>query len=318
MSLQISTIIATHDRPRFLLEALDSLAAQRLPPSEVIVVDDGSGPATRGALTRWQARPAAAAFALRYVRQRNRGPAAARNRGLRASRGAGIHFMDDDDLMAPAALQHLAQALAGAPGAAASMASHTLLHDGDAAVSGAAPAVAPQRGDVLAAMIAGQWFVPIHGYLFTRAACARMGRWDPRLSSQEDDEYLLRAALAEIDFIPAPQALVHYRQHGGLRRATPGKPGETVAEGLRKRLQDDLAIRERVFCELRARGRLEPQRAAFEAWHRRLQQRYGPLPEDIENAWAVLAWLGRGRRTARVAGAAAGAGRRGSALTLPP
>ena len=109
---KISTIIATHNRPHYLCEALDCLAAQRLPPQEVIVVDDGSAPDTPRALLRWQARVPHAAFELRYFRQRNSGPAVARNRGLVASRNDLIHFMDDDDLMAPDALQHSLERLA--------------------------------------------------------------------------------------------------------------------------------------------------------------------------------------------------------------
>lgn len=318
---RISTLIATHNRPQFLLEALDCLAAQRLPPFEVIVVDDGSGPETRRAVAEWQARhdAARATFALRYFYQRNSGPAVARNRALGASRGDCIHFMDDDDLMEPDALQHLAAALDGVQGAAVGMASYAMLHHGEAIFPTGEPAVAPCRcssEQVLAAMIAGQWFVPVHGYLFTRAAVSRMGAWDPSLSSQEDDEFLFRAALAGVEFIPAPPALVYYRQHDGVRRATPGKPGETVLQGLRKRLRDDLAIRERVFAQLRAPERF---RAAFHEWHQRLLERYEPLlPELEEGAWRVLSWLEQGPR-ASVSAAMHGDGRRaGRAITLHP
>ena len=38
----ISTIIPTHNCAHYLGEALDSIAAQSLKPTEVIVVDDGS------------------------------------------------------------------------------------------------------------------------------------------------------------------------------------------------------------------------------------------------------------------------------------
>jgi glycosyltransferase involved in cell wall biosynthesis len=292
---RISTIIATHNRPQFLQEALDNLAAQQFLPAEVIVVDDGSGPATQRALERWQARRLPC-FELHYFRQRNSGPAVARNRGVAASRGDFIHFMDDDDLMEPDALRHLAAALAGVGGAAVSMASYALLHHGHGTLPQGAATVAPAGGDaaqVLAAMIAGQWFVPIHGYLFTRAASARMGAWDPALGSQEDDEFLFRAALRGVGFIAAPAALVYYRQHDGVRRATPGKPGETVREGLRQRLHDDLVMRESVFRELQSRAAEEDQRAAFQAWHQRLVERYAELlPELEEEAWTVLDWLG--------------------------
>lgn len=294
-TLRISTLIATHDRPHFLREALDCLAGQRLPPAEIVVVDDGSGPETRRAVQRWRAQRAPAGLELRYFYQDNSGPAVARNRAIAASRGDYLHFMDDDDLMAPDALQHLAAALAGAGEAAVSMASYTLLHHGEGAAPVSEPPVAPPEStfaERLAAMIAGHWFVPIHGYLFTREAVSRMGPWDPALGSQEDDDYLFRAALEGVRFVPAPAALVHYRQHNGVRRATPGKPGQTVLAGLRQRLQDDLTIRERVFGQLCARRAEERYRAAFQAWQQRLLTRYGPLLPTVEpEAWRVLAWL---------------------------
>lgn len=298
-SMRISTIIATHNRAPLLVEALDSLAAQQRRPWEVLVVDDGSGPETRRALEHWQARQGEGGLALRYFYQSNRGPAVARNRGVAESRGDLIHFMDDDDLLEPDALQHLATALEGAPSAAASLASYAHLHTGAEALAMGGPAVAPSRArpaQSLADMIAGHWFVPVHGYLFTRAAVMRMGEWDASFSSQEDDEYFFRAVLRGVELLPAPQALVYYRQHGGVRRATPGKPGETVLQGLRKRLRDDLAIRDRVFRDLCARGVHERLRAAFVAWYRRLQERYEPLLAEVEEAeWAVLSWLAQAR-----------------------
>lgn len=298
---RISVIIPTHDRPRLLLAALDSLAAQRRPPFEVVVVDDGSGPGTQAALAAWTPPPG---LQLRCLRQDNAGPARARNRGAVASRGDALLFMDDDDVMAPEALARLAAALEPAPPRALAMASHALLHWRNGTYVRESPAVAPDAcppADRLAAMVAGHWFVPVHGYLFTRAALAAIGPWEPALSSQEDDEFLLRAALRGVDFVAAPRALVLYRQHPGVRRATPGRPGESVAEGLRKRLRDDLAIRERVFRELRGRGMAVRFRAAFEAWRRRLAERYAPLLPGVDAAeWAVLQWLQEGAARSRV------------------
>lgn len=318
---RISTIIATCNRPRLLCEALDSLAAQSLPPLEVLVVDDGSAPETRAAVSAWALRTSRRELALRYLYQSNSGPAAARNRGIAAARGDLLHFMDDDDLLEADALRHLAAALGGEQCAAVAVACYSVRMEEGARLSPAsalplsgigagtdpgvvAPcALTPPRR--LAAMIAGHWFVPVHGYLFTRRAVERMGPWNALLTSQEDDEWLLRAALAGLDFHPAPRALVHYRQHGGVRRATPGKPGEAVEEGLRKRLRDDLAIREAVAHTLRARGSLERYRLAFAAWQRRWQARYGELLDSEAVVSPLLDWLAEGQPVPRVAPLAA-------------
>src|SRR5690348_9163223 len=98
-SPEISVIIATYNRPAMLREALASVAAQRsensAPTFEVIVVDDGSTDGT------WNDLSGAQCDTLRAVRTANRGPAAARNRGIALARGELIAFLDSDDLWMP-------------------------------------------------------------------------------------------------------------------------------------------------------------------------------------------------------------------------
>ena len=88
-----SVVIPTRDRPRELGECLRRLApgAQTLDPNryEVIVTDDGDFAATEAWLRTecpW----------VRHVRGPRRGPAANRNAGARAARGAWLVFADDD------------------------------------------------------------------------------------------------------------------------------------------------------------------------------------------------------------------------------
>ena len=288
----VSVIIATYDRPLLLCKALESLRRQSYRPMEAIVVDDGSPPSTREALQRWRqtARPD---FALRYFRQRNSGPAAARNAGMAMCEGDYVLFLDDDDFMQDDAIGHLVEALAGRRHAAAAMGGYRLWHE-RGADSGMDAFVAPPRMGphrALCSMIAGGWFVPIHGYLFNRDALRRAGAWNPLLTSQEDDDFLLAAAMNGVVFYPCDEALVYYRQHGGVRRATPGKPDETVLQGRGKRLRADLAIRESVFLKLRARGLLDAYRPAFVSWRKRLQARYGDLLADGMPQSPLLRWL---------------------------
>lgn len=77
-------------------QAIDSVLAQTYANVECIVVDDGSSDATEAAL-----QPLVQAERIRYVRQANAGPSAARNHGLRLARGVYISFLDDDDLYEP-------------------------------------------------------------------------------------------------------------------------------------------------------------------------------------------------------------------------
>jgi glycosyltransferase involved in cell wall biosynthesis len=87
----ITVIIPTYNRSQFVVEAVESVLSQTYPDFEVIVVDDGSTDDTVAVLRRFEGR-------IRLVRQENRGPAAARNRGLSEASGEFIAFLDSDDL----------------------------------------------------------------------------------------------------------------------------------------------------------------------------------------------------------------------------
>jgi len=87
----VSVIIPSYNGGRYLTEAIESVLAQEYRPIEVIVVNDGSADNTETIAGRYGDR-------IIYIRQENRGPAAARNRGLQMSHGKVIGFLDADDL----------------------------------------------------------------------------------------------------------------------------------------------------------------------------------------------------------------------------
>jgi glycosyltransferase involved in cell wall biosynthesis len=106
MNPQVSVVIATFERAQLLLRCVDALLAQTLPGAqfEILIVDDGSSRATRehvvAALSR--RRRGRRAPTLRFLwLPMNRGPAAARNHGILAARGAVIAFTDDDTVPHP-------------------------------------------------------------------------------------------------------------------------------------------------------------------------------------------------------------------------
>jgi glycosyltransferase involved in cell wall biosynthesis len=89
----VSVVIPCYKQAHFLGEAIESVLAQTHPHYEVIIVDDGSPDETAEVASRYPD--------VRYVRQENRGVSAARNSGLRHSRGAYVVFLDADDRLLP-------------------------------------------------------------------------------------------------------------------------------------------------------------------------------------------------------------------------
>lgn len=95
----VSTVIPAYNSERTLVAAIESVLGQDVPGCELIVIDDGSIDATPKILRRHGRR-------IRWVRQRNQGVSAARNLGIRMSRGRYIAFLDADDRWLPGKLRH--------------------------------------------------------------------------------------------------------------------------------------------------------------------------------------------------------------------
>ena len=88
---RISVIIPTYNRGNYILEAVESVLSQTYRRLELIVVDDGSTDDTGRILSELEAD-------LIYIRQENRGFAAARNVGVDNSSGSFLAFLDSDDI----------------------------------------------------------------------------------------------------------------------------------------------------------------------------------------------------------------------------
>jgi glycosyltransferase involved in cell wall biosynthesis len=127
MSPQVSVIIPTYNRRAMVREAIDSVLAQAAASFELIVVDDGSSDGTGEDLTR---RGAEHAKTVRIERTANRGPAAARNRGVAMARAPLVAFLDSDDLWLPEKLGRHLQFMRANPGCAISQTDETWIRNG--------------------------------------------------------------------------------------------------------------------------------------------------------------------------------------------
>jgi glycosyltransferase involved in cell wall biosynthesis len=101
--VSISAIIPAFNSERYVGQALDSVLAQTIGPGEIVCVDDGSSDGTVEILKEYAARHTRV---IRVISQENRGPSAARNRGLEVVTGQYIQFLDSDDLIDPGKWEH--------------------------------------------------------------------------------------------------------------------------------------------------------------------------------------------------------------------
>ena len=85
--VKASVVIPTYNRKGLLKRCIDSLLNQSYKDFEIIVVDDGSTDGTRDILK---------CMKVKYIRQKRKGPAAARNTGIKSAKAEIIAFTDDD------------------------------------------------------------------------------------------------------------------------------------------------------------------------------------------------------------------------------
>lgn len=96
----VSVIVPTYDRAYFLPKTIKSILDQDYQNIELIVVNDGSNDNTREVIKKNRDNR------IVYIEKQNRGPASARNFGIRKARGKYITFCDDDDIFLHGKLRH--------------------------------------------------------------------------------------------------------------------------------------------------------------------------------------------------------------------
>jgi glycosyltransferase involved in cell wall biosynthesis len=108
--MKVSVVIPCFNQGHYLAEAVESVLAQTRQPDQIIIVNDGSTDNTAEVAARFRG--------VKFLSQDNRGLAAARNAGLKHAAGDYILFLDADDILLPAAIEHCLAAFAAQPNVA--------------------------------------------------------------------------------------------------------------------------------------------------------------------------------------------------------
>lgn len=243
--MRVSVIVPCWNAADFIAETLASVLAQTQPPAEIIVVDDGSTDASAEVVARFGDR-------VRLLTGPHAGLNVARNRGLAASIGEQVMFLDADDVLTPGALAGLAGALQETATAVAACDWRRLLFvDGRWTPAPRDVDARPHGGDALRAWLRGSFYVPPCAVLWPRAVLATIGPWDEALVINTDGDMMMRAFLAGFPLVFAATGEALYRRHGGTGR-------RSVSMGQSERdLRSRMRVIEKVESALAASGRLE-------------------------------------------------------------
>ena len=191
----VSVILPIYNGARFLPAAVANVLAQGYPSIEIIVVDDGSTDDIADVIP-------ALPVDVRYFRQDNAGPAAARNRGVRDSSGAYIAFLDVDDLWPAGTLPSMVR---------------RLMEDPDrAAVHGRAQLFRDDHGrQEFLGNPAESFPFYIGAGVYRRSAFEAVGLFDPDLRFGEDTDWFHRAKERNAPILEVDEVTLLVRRHEG-------------------------------------------------------------------------------------------------------
>jgi len=187
--------------------------AQTFSSWECLVVDDGSTDETRGVVAGFSTRDRR----IRYVHQGNRGVSAAANRGIQATMGRFLQFLDADDAIEERKLERHVALLESTPTADVAYSDAAYFREADdgswseeltgrwmPGISGPGASVLP--------FLANDNIMAVDCALVRREAVVRVGMFDDQLASHEDWDLWLRLAVAGSGFVfldePGTRALV--------------------------------------------------------------------------------------------------------------
>jgi hypothetical protein len=190
----VSVVIPAYNCAALLPTAVESVLGQTYPGVEVIVVDDGSTDDTPDVL-------ASLGQKIRWTRQGNRGPGAARNRGLGMARGEYVMFLDADDWILPDKLHRQMRQLAASGSAGWVYCDVKYVDESGRLLLLASDRFAYRKRSRLDGWLFSQLFqgnfIPVHAALFQRQCLDMAGPFDEdhRLIGVEDWDLLLRVAV---------------------------------------------------------------------------------------------------------------------------
>lgn len=212
---RVSCVIPVFNMELYVAAAIRSVLRQLSPPLEILVVDDGSSDSSARAV-------AAFGDPVGYLHQAHAGVSAARNAGVRHTRGELVCFLDADDLYHPTKLRDQLAAFAEVPDLQFCDAHARYFWSEEMGESELA--ADPRYAHPF-------WKTSTHGHISTwlvrRAAFDRVGLFDENLRFSEDSDWLLRCRDAGLVSRTLPQCHGYRRLH----------PGNATAGGRRQQVE---------------------------------------------------------------------------------
>ncbi len=226
-----SVVVPAYDATRTLPSTLRSVLAQTYAEFELIVVDDGSAEP----LEPLVASVCGGDPRVRVIRQRNAGPAAARNTGIRSAAADLVSVLDSDDLYMPEYLSSVRAALQRSPEAGIAFTDCWILNGEskriyrETGLSTYGVDATELSGEELLQALLALNFITASTVTIRKRAVEEAGGYATQLQGSEDYDLWLRIAAAGFGAVRPPGRLVVLRDRPGSQ----SKDRLLMARGLR-------------------------------------------------------------------------------------
>lgn len=268
----VTVLVPTRNRSRFLRRALQSVLQQDDADFEVVVVDDASTDGT-ARMVEGLGDPRVQLLRLRH----RSGVAAARNAGIEAAGGRWVAFLDDDDVWAPQKLRKQ-QDRAAETNASLVYTGVVLLDEDGAALE---PVRLVEPDELIPGLLETNLVGTPSSVLADAELVRRVGAFDEQLESLADWDLWIRL----VDAAPAalsPEYLSGYTLHReGIHLQSPA------------RMRTEMAYLRRKHQALGRRHGVKPVGSAFQLWLASRYRRSG------QTAAAARLYLAAGLATRR-------------------
>ena len=309
---RVAVIVPAYNAAATLGASLASVAGQRVRPSEVVVVDDGSNDDTAQIAAEWSAH-----LPLEVVSTSgNRGPGESRNEGVRRTVAPFVAFLDADDVWFPNHLELCLALYDKSPGVVTASGLRWNPVDGTVQQRPASSGIEGATADAQVEWLIRHRSFGIHAIL-ARCVFEKVGGFDPTLDGVEDWDLWIRIARLGVRLQRSPNPTFLYRQHNDNLSKNVEKVGRAGLRLLDRLQHEILSEPERqqlagAIRESRARIVLNLAFAKLavgnmgEARSLALRSLRGPPAVALRGAAVVLApdWVARARTHRRQRGAA--------------
>ncbi|MGN6396958.1 MAG: glycosyltransferase family 2 protein [Mucilaginibacter sp.] len=294
----VSVIIPVYNSEKYLRSAVESVLQQTYKNIELILVDDGStddSPVIAQSL---------AAENVKVFHQPNCGASVARNKGLDEARGEYIQFLDADDLIGPEKIELQLKLLQQKPGYVCTCSTVYFIDNEDFSELQPSPHwIAEGSEDPVdfliklygGALIGPQYggMVPIHSWLCPRIVLDRAGKWNEKVSVDDDGEYFCRVILASKGIIHADRGICYYRKYADSKSLSSWRNERAYRSKVKaidlkfdhlRNSDADKVVLNRVFARLYKCAEIDtyPQFKELSAYAGKMSEKLGKVPSQYQ------------------------------------